>query len=350
LLSFQNLIHKEEVVESMAIRVAINGFGRIGRCVYRIACNDNDISIVAVNDITDAKTLAHLLKYDSVHRTFDAEVGYSEESIAVNGRELKVFSERNIDDLPWGELGIDVVVEATGVFRDRANAMKHIKKGAKKVIITAPGREPDVTIAYGVNNDVYRPREHNIISTASCTTNCLAPVAYVLLKEFGIVRGFMTTVHSYTTSQMVLDGPHKDMRRARACNLSIIPTTTGATKALALVIPELKDKIDGMAYRVPTPDASIVDLVVELEKKTTVEEINSTMKRYSEDELRGVLDYTEVPLVSVDYIGTYASSIFDALLTKVKDGNLAQVFAWYDNEWGFSARVVDLIKFVMKGV
>ncbi|MGQ9706070.1 MAG: type I glyceraldehyde-3-phosphate dehydrogenase [bacterium] len=333
----------------MAIRVAINGFGRVGRCVFRIGYGSNNIHFVAINDITDARTLAHLLKYDSVHRTYKEEVSYSEKSIAVNGKEIKVFSERTPETLPWADLGIDVVIEASGVFRDRKSAQMHIDKGAKKVIITAPAKEPDVTIAYGVNNEMYRPREHNIISTASCTTNCLAPMVSVIVKEFGMKRGFMTTVHSYTNDQIVLDAPHKDLRRARACNLSIIPTTTGAASALSLVIPEVKGKLDGMSLRVPTPDVSIVDLVCETEKKTTIEEVNQTFKKYANEEYKGIIVYLEEPLVSSDFIGTTASCCFDSELTNVLGSNFVKVFGWYDNEWGFSARVIDLISFVMKG-
>jgi len=334
----------------MAIRVAINGFGRVGRCVFRIGFGKEDIHFVAINDITEARTLAHLLKYDSVHRTYNAEVGYSEKSLAVNGREIRVFSERTIEALPWADLGVDVVIEASGVYRDKKSCQMHIDKGAKKVIITAPAKEPDVTIAFGVNNYMYRPREHHIISTASCTTNCLAPMVSVLVKEFGIKRGFMTTVHSYTNDQIVLDSPHKDLRRARACNMSIIPTTTGAASALSLVIPEVKGKMDGISLRVPTPDVSIVDLVCETEKKTTVEEVNQAFKKYADGEYKDILVYTEEPLVSSDFITTTASCYIDKELTKVIGSNLVKVFGWYDNEWGFSTRVVDLIPFVIKGI
>jgi glyceraldehyde 3-phosphate dehydrogenase len=334
----------------MAIRVAINGFGRVGRCVFRIGFGSDDIHFVAINDITDAKTLAHLLKYDSVHRTYNAEVACSEKFIAVNGKEIKVFSERTIDALPWADLGVDVVIEASGVYRDKKSCQMHIEKGAKKVIITAPAKEPDITIAYGVNNKMYRPREHHIISTASCTTNCLAPMVSVLLKEFGIKRGFMTTVHSYTNDQIVLDSPHKDLRRARSCNMSIIPTTTGAASALSLVIPEIKGKMEGISLRVPTPDVSIVDLVCEIEKKATIEEVNQAFKKYAEGEYEDILVYIEEPLVSSDFITSNASCYIDAELTNVIGSNLVKVFGWYDNEWGFSTRVVDLISFVMKGI
>ncbi|RLI90837.1 MAG: type I glyceraldehyde-3-phosphate dehydrogenase, partial [Candidatus Altiarchaeales archaeon] len=312
------------------VKIAINGFGRIGRCVFKAAINDKDIDFVAINDLTDAKTLAHLLKYDSVHGKIDVEVEAKKDAIIVDGEEIGILSERDPRNLPWNELGIDIVMECTGRFRDRESAEKHLSAGAKKVIISAPAKNPDITIVMGVNHEKYCPERHNIISNASCTTNCLAPVAKVLLENFGIKKGFMTTVHSYTTDQRLLDLPHKDLRRARAASLSMIPTTTGAAVATSLVLPELEGKLDGIAIRVPTPNVSLVDLVVETEKDTTIEEVNSNFKN-AEREMKGILKCSEEPLVSVDYNGSTYSAIVDLLSTNVIQGNLVKVLAWYDN-------------------
>lgn len=328
------------------VRVAINGFGRIGRNVFRAGLKD--IEFVAINDLMDTKTLAHLLKYDSVHGKFRGEVEAYEGSIIVNGKEIKVFSERDPANLPWGSLDIDVVVESTGLFTHREDASKHLDAGAERVIISAPAKEPDITIVMGVNNQNYDKDKHRIISNASCTTNCLAPVAKVLNNAFGIKRGFLTTCHSYTSSQRILDLPHKDLRRARAAGLSIIPTTTGAARAIGLVLPELNGKLDGMALRVPTPNGSINDLVVEVDRDVTIEGVNAALKDASEGELKGILDYTEEPIVSRDIIGNPHSAIVDGLSTNVIGGSLVKVLSWYDNEWGFSCRMVDLIKYVSK--
>lgn len=334
----------------MAIRVGINGFGRIGRCVFRIAESLKDIEIVCINDITDAATLAHLLKYDSVHRMFERKVEAKEHAIVVNGREVRVTEEKDPAALPWKEMKVDVAIEATGRFTDRENAQKHLDAGAKKVIISAPAKNPDITIVIGVNDKKYDKDKHHIISNASCTTNCLSPMAKVLLDKFGIKRGLMTTIHSYTNDQRILDLPHKDLRRARAAAMSMIPTTTGAARAVALVLPELEGKMDGMAIRVPTPNVSVVDLTAELEKETTAEEINSAMKAATEGELKGILQYCDEPVVSIDFCDNSHSSIFDASLTSVlgKKGTFVKTLAWYDNEWGFSHRMVDLIKLVGK--
>ena len=329
------------------VKIAINGFGRIGRCVFKAAINDKDIDFVAINDLTDAKTLAHLLKYDSVHGKIDVEVEAKKDAIIVDGEEIGILSERDPRNLPWNELGIDIVMECTGRFRDRESAEKHLSAGAKKVIISAPAKNPDITIVMGVNHEKYCPERHNIISNASCTTNCLAPVAKVLLENFGIKKGFMTTVHSYTTDQRLLDLPHKDLRRARAASLSMIPTTTGAAVATSLVLPELEGKLDGIAIRVPTPNVSLVDLVVETEKDTTIEEVNSTFKN-AEKGMKGILKCSEEPLVSVDYNGSTYSAIVDLLSTNVIQGNLVKVLAWYDNEVGYSNRMVDLAKYVAR--
>lgn len=334
----------------MAIRVGINGFGRIGRCVFRIAESVKDIEIVCINDITDAATLAHLLKYDSVHRMFEGKVEAKEHAIVVNGREVRVTEEKDPAALPWKEMKVDVAIESTGRFTDRENAQKHIDAGAKKVIISAPAKNPDITIVMGVNDKKYDKNKHHIISNASCTTNCLSPMAKVLLDKFGIKRGLMTTIHSYTNDQRILDLPHKDLRRARAAAMSMIPTTTGAARAVSLVLPELEGKMDGMAIRVPTPNVSVVDLTAELEKETTAEEINSAMKAAAEGELKGILQYCDEPVVSIDFCDNPHSSIFDASLTSVlgKKGTFVKTLAWYDNEWGFSHRMVDLIKLVGK--
>lgn len=331
----------------MAIRVAINGFGRIGRNVLRAAkaAGATDIDFVAVNDLTDTNTLAHLLKYDSVHRAYPGTVEAKEGALVVDGDEIKVLSEKDPAALPWSDLGVDIVIESTGRFTKREDAAKHLGAGAKKVIISAPGKNEDVTIVLGVNQGDYDPASHDVISNASCTTNCLAPVVKVLLDEFGFKRGLMTTVHAYTNDQQILDLPHKDLRRARAAGMSIIPTTTGAAKATGLVIPAVKGKIDGMAMRVPTPDVSIVDLTVELEKSTTAEQINDAFRAAAKGELKGILAVEESPLVSIDYTGNPNSSIVDALSTNEVAG-LFKVMSWYDNEWGYSNRCVDLARFV----
>ena len=329
----------------MATKIAINGFGRIGRVVLRqIFCQkkEQDIEVIAINDLTDAQTLAHLLKYDSVHGKFKGEIQVDGSSLIVNGKSIKILSERDPAKLPWKDLGIDTVLECTGIFRTKEKASLHLTSGAKKVLISAPSPDPDVTIAYGVNTEAYKPEEHNIISCASCTTNCLAPVAKVILENFGIQRGTMTTIHSYTNDQKILDLPHKDLRRARAAAVSMIPTTTGAAKAVGLVLPELKGKVDGFAIRVPTADVSLVDFVAEVEQDVSVEEVNRALKTASENSLKGVLGYSEEPLVSVDYIGCSYSSVADALSTMVVQKRLVKVVSWYDNEAGFSARMVDL--------
>lgn len=330
----------------MAIKVGINGFGRIGRNVFRAAYRDPEVEIVAINDLTTPLGLAHLLKYDSVHGIFPAEVEAKEESLVVDGKEVAVTAEKDPSQINWGSYGVEVVVESTGRFTKREDAAKHLTSGAKKVIISAPAKEPDITIVLGVNQQDYDKTKHHIISNASCTTNCLTPVAKVLLDNFGIVKGYMTTCHAYTNDQRILDLVHKDLRRARAAAMSIIPTSTGAAKAAHLVIPELKGKLDGIALRVPVFDGSIVDLVVELEKTPTVAEINAAVKEAAEGPMKGVLQYTEDPIVSIDVVGNPHSCIFDALSTMV-NGNMAKVLAWYDNEWGYSMRVVDLIKFIM---
>ncbi len=334
----------------MSIKVAINGFGRIGRNVFKAGYKKEELEIVAINDITDAKTLAHLLKYDSVFGKFEADVSVEgEDVLVVDGKKIKVYAEKDPAQLPWKELGIDIVVESTGRFRTEDGAKKHLEAGAKKVIITAPSKGGDVlTIVLGVNDKVYDPSKHHIVSNASCTTNCLAPVAKVLNEKFKIVKGLMTTVHSYTADQRLHDAPHSDLRRARAAAMSIVPTSTGAAKAIGLVIPELDGKLDGRSLRVPTIDASLVDLFVEVEKSTTPEEINAAMKEAAEGELKGILDVSEEELVSVDYIGNAYSSILDAKSTKVIGGNFVEVLSWYDNEWGYSNRVVDLISYMMK--
>ena len=332
----------------MAIKVGINGFGRIGRNLLRAAINTKEIDFVAVNDITSPATLAHLLKYDSVHGAFKAEVKSTEDSLIVNGKTIKVLSIKDPAQLPWKDLGVDVVIESTGLFVDRENASKHLQAGAKKVIISAPAKNPDITIVLGVNEKSYNPKEHCIISNASCTTNCLAPVAKVLLKEFGLKKGLMTTIHSYTNDQRILDLPHKDLRRARAAALSMIPTSTGAAKALALVIPELKGKFDGLAIRVPTPNVSLVDLVAEMGKSATKEEVNGALKKAAEKDLKGILQYTDEPLVSIDFNGNSNSSIIDGSSTTVIEGNMVKVLAWYDNEWGYSCRIRDLILYIAK--
>ena len=330
----------------MAVKVGINGFGRIGRNFFRAAYKDPSLRIVAVNDITDAKTLAHLLKYDSVHGRFEASVEVKENAIVVNGKEVQVLACKDAADLPWGKLGVEIVIECTGRYTDRDGAGKHIAAGAKRVIISAPAKGEDATFVMGVNEKTFDPAKHFILSNASCTTNCLAPVAKVLLDTFGIERGLMTTIHAYTNDQKILDLPHKDLRRARAAGVSMIPTTTGAAKAVSLVIPELKGRLDGMAIRVPTPNVSVVDLTVELSKSATAEEINAAMKKASEGPMKGILEYVDEPLVSVDFNHDPASSSFDALSTKVIGGKMVKVLSWYDNEWGYSCRLVDLAKYV----
>jgi len=330
----------------MTIKVGINGFGRIGRNLLRSALNHREIEFVAVNDLTDAKTLAHLLKYDSVHGVLAGEVEAKDKAIRVDGRSIAVLAEKDPKKLPWKELGADIVVESTGRFTDRDGAAGHLAAGARKVIISAPAKEPDLTIVLGVNESMYDPGKHSIVSNASCTTNCLAPVAKVLLDAYGIKRGLMTTVHSVTNDQRLLDLPHKDLRRARAAHLSIIPTTTGAAKALFLVLPQLKGKMDGMAIRVPTPNVSVVDLVAELEHDATEADINSRYRQASEGIMKGILQYTEEPLVSVDLNGNSHSAVLDSTLTKVLEGRMVKVIAWYDNEWGYSCRLRDLVKYI----
>jgi len=330
------------------IRVAVNGFGRIGRNFYRASLRDSrfrdDFEVVAVNDVTDSKTLAHLLKYDSVLRKLDADIRVGERSFTVNGEAIEVLTEKNPSGLPWRKMEIDYVFEATGLFTSREDAAKHIEAGAKKVIITAPAKKPDATIVLGVNHDKYDPREHNVVSMASCTTNCIAPLVKVLNDNFGIEYGLMSACHAYTNDQRLLDLPHRDLRRARAACLSIIPTTTGAARAVTEVIPELQGRLDGVALRVPVPDGSIVDLVAQLGRDVNVQEINSAMKEAAETTLGGVLEYSEEPLVSADVIGNPHSAVVDALSTMVIGKRLAKVFAWYDNEWAFSCRLVDLVK------
>ena len=332
----------------MAIRVGINGFGRIGRNVVRAAkaIGRGDIDFVAVNDLTDTKTLAHLLTHDSVHGRFDGKVEGREGAIVVDGDEMKVLSEKDPAKLPWKDLGVDVVLESTGRFTDRDQAALHIAGGARKVIISAPAKKEDITLVYGVNHEKYDSAKHHVISNASCTTNCLVPVVKVVMDKFGFVHGFMTTVHSYTNDQQILDLPHKDLRRARAAAVSIIPTTTGAAKATALVIPEVKGKIDGVSLRVPTPDVSVVALTAEVERATTAEEVNAAFREAASGSLRGVLAVSDEPLVSVDYIGNLMSSTIDSLSTSVVDGKLVNITSWYDNEMGYSARCVDLISYV----
>ncbi len=332
----------------MSIKVGINGFGRIGRNAFRAALGNPDVEIIAVNDLTDAETLAHLLKYDSVHGKLEAEVKVVNDTIVVNGKPIKVLAERDPAALPWGALGVQVVVESTGRFTDADKAAAHIKAGAKKVIISAPAKGEDITIVMGVNEDKYDAAKHHILSNASCTTNCLAPMAKVVHETFGIKHGMMTTVHSYTNDQMILDLPHKDLRRARAAALSIIPTTTGAAKAVALVLPELKGKLNGFALRVPTPNVSLTDLVAEMEKPVTAEEVNAALKAAAEDPLKGILEYCDEPLVSKDFNGNAHSCIVDAMSTMVVDGTQLKVIGWYDNEWGYSNRVIDLIAYIGK--
>lgn len=335
----------------MAVRVGINGFGRIGRMIMRAAKKDGrgaDLDFVAVNDLTDTATLAHLFRYDSVHGQYPGTVAAKDQGLVIDGDELQVLSERDPAKLPWKDLEVDIVFESTGLFSKREDAGKHLAGGAKKVLITAPAKGEDITICLGVNEDKYDPKNHNIVSNASCTTNCLAPMTKVLLDEFGFRHGLMTTIHSYTNDQRLLDLPHKDLRRARSAAVSMIPTTTGAAKATGIVIPEIQGKIDGISIRVPTPDVSVTDLVAVLEKKASVEDVNAAYKSYAEGRMKGILDYTDDPLVSVDYIGNPASSIIDGLSTNVIDGNLVKVLSWYDNEWGYSSRCVDLATYIAR--
>ena len=337
----------------MTITIGINGFGRIGRVFTRAIYNaglEKEVKIAAINDLTDSPTLAHLFKYDSVHREFRGQVAAEEGGIRINGDKIKILSERDPSKLPWASLGADIVIESTGLFTKREKAALHLAAGAKKVIISAPSPDPDITVAYGVNSNKYDPALHHIVSCASCTTNCLAPLAKVLLENFGIVKGTMTTVHSYTNDQNLLDLPHKDLRRARAGALSMIPSTTGAAKALGLVIPELNGKVDGFSIRVPTPDVSVVDFVAELGRDVTVEEVNSALRAASEDSLKGVLGYTDEPLVSMDFVGNNHSSIVDGLCTMVIGKRLAKVVSWYDNEVGFSTRMLDMTRLMAKGL
>jgi glyceraldehyde 3-phosphate dehydrogenase (phosphorylating) len=333
----------------MAIKVGINGFGRIGRNILRASLPyKNEIDIVAVNDLTDAGTLAHLLKYDSILGNLKADIAASGDTITVDGDTFQVLAQKDPAALPWKNLGVDIVFESTGRFTDRDSASKHLAAGAKRVVITAPAKKPDATFVMGVNNALYDPAKHHVISNASCTTNCLAPVAKVLDESFGITKGWMTTCHAYTNDQNLLDLPHKDLRRARAAALSIIPTTTGAAAAVGEVLPQLKGKLDGIALRVPTPNVSIVDLNVILDKTTTADQVNAAFKAASEGPLQGILEYVTAPLVSVDFRGNPHSAMLDAAYTKVMDGNFAKVLAWYDNEWGYSSRCVDLIRFMAK--
>jgi len=325
----------------MSLKVGINGFGRIGRMVFRAGIHNSEIDFVAINDLTDPATLAHLLKYDSVHGTLKAEVSSTENSLIVDGKEIGIFTHKDPANIPWGDLGIQTVFECTGLFRDREKAAGHLEAGARKVIISAPAKGPDVTIVMGVNENEYDPRKHHIVSNASCTTNCLAPVCKVLLDNFGIEKGLMTTTHSYTGDQRLLDFPHKDLRRARAAALSMIPTTTGAAKAVGLVLPELVGKLNGMAIRVPTPNVSVVDLVAQLKKSVTADDVNQAMKKAAETHLKGILAFSDAPLVSIDFNGTSVSSTIDGLST-MAIGDMVKVLAWYDNEFGYSSRMVDL--------
>jgi glyceraldehyde 3-phosphate dehydrogenase (phosphorylating) len=327
----------------MSVRIGINGFGRIGRLVYRALAEKPGVDIVAVNDLTDPPTLAHLLKYDSVHGRYGHDVRAVDDSLRIDGRTVKVLAERDPAKLPWKQLGVEVVVESTGLFTKRPDAAKHLTAGARKVVISAPAKDADVTVVVGVNSDAYDPDKHHVISTASCTTNCLAPVAKVLHDRFGIEKGLMTTIHAYTNDQRILDFPHKDLRRARAACVSIIPTTTGAAKAVALALPQLAGKLTGVAVRVPVPDGSLVDLTAILSRPVTVEEVNAAMKAAAEGELKGILAYTEDPIVSADIVGDSHSSIFDAASTMVLDGNMVKVVSWYDNEWGYSCRLADMV-------
>lgn len=336
----------------MAIKIGINGFGRIGRLVARAFLEEaslykkTEVEIVAVNDLTDADHLAHLLKYDSVHGTLPGEIGHDKENLLVRGRSIRVFRESDPARIPWGDAGVDIVIESTGRFESREKAALHLKGGARKVIISAPSPDPDCTVVLGVNQQIYDSSIHHIVSNASCTTNCLAPVVKVLASELGLEKGFMTTVHSYTNDQKLLDLPHKDLRRARAAGLSMVPTTTGAAKAIGLVMPELRGRLDGMSIRVPTPDVSLNDLTCLVRKDVTVNEVNDLFRKAAEGHLSGILQYTDLPLVSADFLGNSHSSIVDGLSTRVMDGRLVKVLAWYDNEWGYSCRVRDLVHYI----
>jgi glyceraldehyde 3-phosphate dehydrogenase len=332
----------------MSVKIAINGFGRIGRLVFRAGYKSKDVEFVAINDLADAKTLAHLLKYDSVHGIMNAEIKAKDNSIIVDGKELKTFSEREPEKLPWKDLGVDVVLESTGKFTDRAGAERHLKAGAKKVVVSAPAKSPDVTVVFGVNQEVYDKNKHNIISMGSCTTNCLAPIVKILHREFGIEYGLMTTIHAYTNDQVVLDEPHKDLRRARAAALSMIPTTTGAAKAISEVMPEMKGKLDGLAIRVPTPNVSIVDFVATLSKSTNKDEVNAKFREYAQGAMKGILTCSDEELVSRDFNGNPYSSIVDLPNTAVIGGRMVKILSWYDNEWGFSNRMLELLSFIMK--
>ncbi|MBI4763513.1 MAG: type I glyceraldehyde-3-phosphate dehydrogenase [Deltaproteobacteria bacterium] len=332
----------------MPVKIAINGFGRIGRLVFRAGLKSQEVEFVAVNDLADTKTMAHLLKYDSVHGTLEAEVRTKNSSLIVNGREIKTFSLREPEGLPWKELGVEVVLESTGKFTDRAGAGKHLMAGARKVVISAPAKNPDVTVVFGINEEEYDPTKHNIISMGSCTTNCLAPIVKILQKEFGLEYGLMTTIHAYTNDQVVADEPHKDLRRSRAAALSLIPTTTGAAKAIAEVIPEMKGRLDGIAIRVPVPNVSLVDFVATLAKSVTRDEVNAKFKEYAAGPMKGILMCSEEELVSCDFNGNPHSSIVDLPNTNVIGGQLVKILSWYDNEWGFSNRMLELLAFVMK--
>ena len=332
----------------MTVRVGINGFGRIGRLVFRAGMAHGGLEFMAVNDLTDAKTLAHLLKYDSVYGKYDGSIEAKGDGIVVDGKEVKVLAIREPGELPWKDLAVDVVLESTGRFVDRENASKHLQAGAKRVVISAPAKNPDKTLVLGVNEKEYEPSAHRVLSMGSCTTNCLAPVVKVLNEEFGIEHGLMTTTHAYTNDQVILDFPHKDLRRARAAGLSMIPTTTGAARALSFVIPEMEGKLDGMAIRVPTPTVSVVDLVARVKKPATVDAVNEAFKRYAEGPMKGILAVSDEPLVSKDYTGNPHSSIVDSLSTKVVGGNLVKVISWYDNEWGFSTRMVEFLIYISR--
>jgi len=329
----------------MSIKVAINGFGRIGRMAFRAGFSHKDIEFVAINDLTDPSTLAHLLKYDSAQGIFDADVSSSDRSLIINGKEIRIHTEKDPSNIPWGEAGAEVVFECTGLFRDKEKASAHLKSGVRKVIISAPANNPDITIVMGVNHQEYNPQKHHIVSNASCTTNCLAPVCKVLLDNFGVEKGLMTTTHAYTGDQRLLDFPHKDLRRARAAALSMIPTTTGAAKAVALVLPQLTGKLNGMAIRVPTPNVSVVDLVVQLSRPATVDEVNGALKEAAEGHLKGILEYCEKPLVSIDFNGSTASSTVDALSTMAVE-DMVKVLSWYDNEFGYASRMIDLARYM----
>ncbi|VAX15105.1 NAD-dependent glyceraldehyde-3-phosphate dehydrogenase [hydrothermal vent metagenome] len=335
----------------MATKVGINGFGRIGRNLFRACMGHDKIDIVLVNDITDSATLAHLLKYDSTFGVMKEKIEAGDGFVSVDGKKIRITAERDPANIPWADEGVEVVVESTGLFTKKADAEKHLKAGAKKVVISAPAKDEDITIVLGVNDGKYDPASHNIISNASCTTNCLAPLAKVMMDKFGVKNGLMTTIHSYTNDQRILDFPHKDLRRSRAAAVSMIPTTTGAAKAVALVLPELKGKLDGLSIRVPTPNVSLVDLTCVTNKSTSVDEVNSAMKEASEGPMKGILEYCDEPLVSKDFNGNQASSIFDSLTTRVIEGNMVKVMSWYDNEWGYSCRVRDLVEFIaVKGL